>query len=114
MVRSFYTDTVTRLRATVVTDDRNNSAPDWSVAVASSLVITGCRVQPVSSEEFMENRSGSRVDYRLLTPPGSDITFLDRVTFSGLTFEVVGDPRAHRSPSGVASHDEVLLRRMTG
>lgn len=112
MTRSFYTDSVTRLRATTTTNARNDVVLSW--VTPSSLAIAGCRVQPISSEEVMVNRYESDVRFRLLAPLGSDVTFLDRITYAGVTYEVAGAPEPHRSPTGSASHDEIPLRKVSG
>lgn len=112
MTRSFYTDSVTRQRAAVTTDARNNDELDWTSP--TTLSITGCRVQPISSTEVMENRYESDVHFRLLAPLGSDVTFLDRIVYGSTTYEVAGAPESHRSPTGAASHDEIPLRLVTG
>lgn len=112
MVRSFYTDSVTRQRATLTADARNNEEAVWTSP--SSATITGCRVQPISSDELMENRYESDVRFRLLAPLGSDVTFMDRIVYSGTTYEVAGAPEPHRSPTGAANHDEIPLRLVTG
>lgn len=114
MVRSFYNQTVTRLRPATADDGHGNTAIDWSLAPASSLSITGCRLQPLSSDEVMENRFESDVRFRLLAPYGSDVAFRDRVTVAATTYEVAGAPLSHNSPTGVAQHDEILLRLVTG
>jgi len=111
-VRTFYTDTVTRQRASLVDDGYGNLTPSWVAPATSS--IAGCRWQPVSSEEVLGNRDGSEIVARLLAPSDADIASRDRVVFGGVTFEVDGEPLRHRSPSGVAAHAEVLLRRFDG
>lgn len=112
MTRSFYTDTVTRQRAVPTADDRNNEELNWTTPATVS--ITGCRVQPLSSLEVMDNRYESDVTFRLLAPLGSDVTFLDRIVYGSTTYEVAGAPLSHRSPSGAAQHDEIPLRLVTG
>lgn len=112
MTRSFYTDVVTRQRASTVDDGHGNLVEDWTSP--AELSIPGCRVQPLSSEEILLHRqSGVEVTRRLLAPLGSDILPTDRVVF-GATFEVAGSPNGFRSPSGVAAHDEILLRGFDG
>lgn len=113
MTRSFYTDTVTRRRAPLADDGHGNEAPDWDGEIGTAT-ITGCRVQPIDAEEVMANRFESHTTHRLLAPLGSDVTFLDEIVYSGVTYEVTGNPRSHRSPSGVAAHDEIGLKRVTG
>lgn len=112
MTRSFYTDTVVRQRATTVDDGHGNLVEDWTAP--NELSIPGCRVQPLSSEEILLHReAGLEVTRRLLAPFGSDVLASDRVVF-GDTYEVGGEPSGFRSPSGVAAHDEILLRRFDG
>jgi hypothetical protein len=113
VTRTFYTDTVTRQRAQTSTDARNNVGPDWSLTPVS-VTLTGCRVQPISSDEVMDNRYESDVRFRLLAPLGSDVTFLDRIVYGTTTYEVAGAPEPHRSPLGSANHDEIPLRRVSG
>jgi len=111
-VRSFYTDTVTRQRAAWVDDGYGNVTEDWSDP--DELAITGCRVQPLSSEEILEHRqAGLEVQKRLLAPYGADILPTDRVVFVE-TYEVEGERADHRSPKGNAAHSEILLRRFDG
>lgn len=112
MTRSFYQDTVSRQRATLEDDGYGNLTENWTTP--DVLAITGCRVQPLSSKEVLEYRqAGLEVTKRLLAPLGADIRHMDRIVF-GETYTVANDPAGYRSPSGVAAHAEVLLRRFDG
>lgn len=111
MVRSFYTDDVTRVRAPLADDGHGNDAPDWDNAATSTL--SGCRFQPISVDEALEHRFEAHIEARLLGPSGMDVTFLDRITYGGVTYEVVGPPMSNRSPTGAAAHTELLLRRVS-
>lgn len=113
MSRTFYAESVTRQRAPLSDDGRGNTIPNWSGTLSTST-ITGCRVQPLTSEELVENRYASDVTFRLLAPYGSDITYLDRIVAAEGTFEVWGEPESHKSPTSAAAHDEVMLRRVDG
>ena len=113
MTRSFYTDTVTRLRAPLVDDGHGNMTENWDEPASAD--IWGCRVQPLSSAEVLEHRqAGLEVTKRLLAPYASGVLSTDRIVFAGVTYEVGDDPANHRSPSGAAAHDEILLRRFDG
>lgn len=113
-MRTFYTDTVTRLRPQTRSDAHNpDPVVDWSLTPTSSS-ITGCRFQPVSTNEDLRLREGVEVNARLLGPVGIDLTDQDRVTFDGATYEVVGDPLKHRGPMGNTAHSETMLRRFDG
>ena len=111
-MRSFYTDTVTRQRALLVDDGYGNQVEDW--ASPATVLLSECRWQPLSSKEVLESRSGSEITARLMAPLDVDIAPRDRIVYSGVTYEVEGEPLRHRSPSGVAAHAEVLLRRFDG
>lgn len=112
MTRSFYTQSGQRLRATTVTNARNDDVLSW--ANPSSVTISNVRLQPISVEEIRETRTGEVVTHRLLCPVGSDILRNDRWVQSGVTYEVDGDGLTFTSPSGAAEHMEVRLRRVLG
>lgn len=113
-MRTFYTDSVTRVRPQTTTDAHNPvAAVDWTLTPVSST-LTGCRFQPVSTSEDLRLREGVEVNARLLGPLDLDLTAQDRIVFDGLTYEVVGEPLNHRGPVGNVAHVEVLLRRFDG
>lgn len=113
-MRSFYTDSVTRVRPQTGTDAHNPVASiDWSLTAVEST-LTGCRFQPVSTVEDLRLRDGVEVNARLMGPVDMDLTAQDRVEYGGLVYEVVGEPLAHRGPYGTTAHVEVLLRRFDG
>jgi hypothetical protein len=113
-VRSFYTDTVTRLRPQLVSDAHNpDPEPDWTVEPVE-VDLTGCRFQPISSTEELNLRDGVEVNARLLGPVSIDLAKSDRIRFDGDTFEVVGEPLAMRGPYGNTAHSETMLRRFDG
>ena len=58
MLPSWATDTVTRLRATVITQ-RGSEIPDWTNP--DSLEITGCSMQPAGCR-FQQNRNTTNTD----------------------------------------------------
>lgn len=115
MTRTFYTDTVTRLRPQTSTDAHNPTAvfPDWTKTPASTT-LAGVRFQLVGSEEEINLRFGVRVDARLFAPENTDIDPQDRITYGGVTYEVVGEPIVHRGPTGAAAHSETRLRVFRG
>lgn len=114
MSRSFYDETWTRQRAPLAADGHGNTAPNWSGTLVTAT-ITGCRLQPISADELMENRFESDVRWRLLAPYGSSVTYLDRmVSPAGTTYEVAEAPLSFNSPGGSAKHDEIMLRIVTG
>ncbi len=113
-MRSFYTDTVARLRPQTSSDAHNpDPTVDWSLTPTESS-LTGCRFQPVSTSEDLDLRDGVEVNARLFGPLTLDLTEQDRVVFDGATYEVVGEPLRMRGPLGNTAHTEVLLRRFDG
>lgn len=113
MVRSFYDETWTRQRAPLADDGHGNSAPNWAGTLSTSSIV-GCRLQPLEADELMENRFESDVHNRLLAPYQSDVTYLDRmVSPTSVVWEVAEPPQSFNSPTGVARHDEIMLRRVT-
>jgi hypothetical protein len=113
-VRTFYTDTVVRLRPQTSADAHNPVAlPDWTLAPTETS-LTGCRFQPVSTSEDLRLRDGVEVNARLLGDVGMDLTRQDRVIFDSAVYEVVGEPLRFRGPIGNVAHVEVLLRRFDG
>lgn len=112
MVRSFYNQTGARLRGVVTTDDRNDEVLDWTTP--DSLTVTGVRLQPLKSDEIRPTRTGETTTHRLLAPLGTDVLLADRWLQDGITYEVEGDATGQTSPTGVAEHAEILLRRTRG
>lgn len=109
MTRSFYTDTITRVRAGITASTHGGTREDW--AAATRRPIPGCRVQALTATE-REGRSG--VTHRLLGPLRIDLSAADRVEYTdprGTTrvYQVVGEPLWHRGPTGAVSHTETEL-----
>ena len=111
-MRSFYTQSGVRQRATTSTDARNDTVLSWSAP--SELAISGVRLQPLKSDEIRPGFSGEIVTHRLLADFRVDILFRDRWVQDGVTYEVDGSPRQQHSPTGVASHAEIFLRVVNG
>lgn len=114
-MRSFYTDTVTRLRPQTSTDAHNPSVsfPDWTKTPASAS-LSNVRFQMVGTDEEINLRFGVRVDARVFASATVDIDPQDRIQYGGVTYEVVGEPLVHRGPTGAASHSETRLRVFLG
>lgn len=108
---SFATDVITRLRAPFVTDSYGNHVLDWSTP--AELTITGCRVQPLQSNEYTTDSERIAVRLRTFAPAGSDVTGVDRIRFNGIDYSVDGDPLAWSSPTGGLAHLEFFIERVT-
>lgn len=94
-----YGETVTRLRATAITDPYSGEQTglDWSSP--SELEIAGCAVASGGSlEPLQDARNAVDSDFDVLAPFGADVRAADRLVVRGLTCEVAGRPFDWRSP----------------
>ena len=112
MLPTFAHDTVTRLRPGTKTE-RGSSVPDWTKA--TSLVITGCSMQPSSTSLSDDGRVlGISDSYTCYLPPGADVKAGDRIRFNSLDYTINGDPRVWHSATGRVSHITLQLERWEG
>lgn len=113
-VVSFGRKTVTRLRATTVVE-RGDTIQVWTSP--STLDVSGCVFQPIPSEEILRDRTNRDAvirRWRLITPPGVDITEYDRVRVDAVDYEVDGFIQRWVGPTGALAHDEIELKRVDG
>ena len=112
MLPSWATDTVTRLRAAVITQ-RGSEIPDWTNP--DSLEITGCSMQPAGTTLTQDGRiQGTSDGYTCYLPPGADVLAGDRIQYNGKTYAIIGEPRAWASPTGRVSNTQLQLERWYG
>lgn len=111
-----YPESVTVLRAPLVTDRYGKQVRDW--VHAEETVVEGVQVQPSESSEPVEvGRASVVTGMRLLTPIGTDLDLLrtDRVRWAGDVWLVDGDVARHKRPTtGAVHHVEAMLRRVAG
>ena len=115
MTVSFKTQTVTVVRAPLVTDRYNAQVRDW--ANATSTPLTDCRVQPLAASGGLiiePGRDAVVTRWKLLAPDGADVLASDRIVWQGKTYEVDGDVELWSSPTGSLAHVEGLLKRVEG
>jgi hypothetical protein len=113
-VVSFGRKTVTRLRATTAVE-RGDTVYVWDSP--ATLDVAGCVFQPIPAEEIQrdrENRDAVIRRWRLITPPGVDITEHDRVRVDGTDYDVDGSVQRWVGPTGALAHDEIELKRVDG
>lgn len=92
-----YGETVTRLRAPLVTNAYNAQERNWSAA--TSTPIDGWGVDDSASLEPADaHRELVETDCVLYRPEAADVQASDRVICRGRTYEVVGDPATWRHP----------------
>ena len=112
MLHSWCDDTVTVLRAPVVTAGMR-SERDWSQA--ASHTVSGCSLQPAgTSTAFGTVDAVSGADATLYAPPSSDIVEGDRIEFGGVVYVVDGIPYAWKSPTGRVSSKQARLKKWAG
>lgn len=115
-MRHPFGETVTRLRATAVTDPYSGEATDLSWDAPAELAIPGWAVEPRPSSEPTQDARNSVVSgYTLYGDPGADITSADRVRVRGEVFEVEGDVAVWRNPFNGANPGVVIqTKRVDG
>ncbi len=111
MIPSFARQSVTRIRPGVKTV-RGSDIPDWDNA--TSLVISGCSVQPAATEMSQDGRVLGILDgMTAYLPPGADVQEGDRIVYDGETYVLDGAPRVWEAAFNL-SHVQIRLRRWSG
>ena len=111
MIPSFARQSVTRIRPGVKTV-RGSDIPDWENA--TSLVISGCSVQPAATEMSQDGRVLGILDgMTAYLPPGADVQEGDRIVYDGETYVIDGAPRVWEAAFNL-SHVQIRLRRWSG
>lgn len=109
-LQSLLVHDVTILTAAASTSRYGDSEPDW--ATAASAAVKGWISQRSTSEDT-DHRTAEISDWILYLDTGTTITAANRVTWSGITFEVAGPVNPAWSPRG-EHHLEVPLRVVDG
>ena len=111
MIPSFARQSVTRIRPGVKTV-RGSDLPDWENA--TSLVISGCSVQPAATEMSQDGRVLGILDgMTAYLPPGADVQEGDRIIYGNDTYVLDGAPRVWEAAYNL-SHVQIRLRRWSG
>lgn len=112
MLPSWANDTVTRLRATTITQ-RGSEIPDWTGP--DRLEIHGCSMQPAGTSLTQDGRVQATADgYTCFLPPGADVLAGDRIEYAGKVYTINGEPRIWQSPTGAVSSTQLQLERWYG
>lgn len=100
--------TITLLRATERPSDYGNNVElDWTDAASAD--VSGCSVQPASSDEFTIDRDTFTTRLVVYTPADVDVLSRDRIVWQGDTYDIDGD--VLRWEFGALSHVVINLRR---
>jgi len=112
MLPNWASDTVTILRPAETTS-RGSTIFDW--ARATQTTVNGCSVQPASTSLSQDGRVLGIADgWTAYIPPETDVKAGDRVAFNGDIYEINGEPRKWKSPSGKVTHIQLNLQRWSG
>lgn len=112
MPLSFFTDTVTVLRAPL-RSTRGTAVRDWANAVAHE--VDRCQVTAAATSQDRDGRVVQVADRRTLRAPyDADIQEGDRVVYEGRTYEVDGEVFHSKSPTGRVSTTRCALARWEG
>lgn len=112
MLPSWANDTITRLRAAIITQ-RGSEIPDWTNP--DRLTIHGCSMQPAGTSLTQDGRvQGTTDGYTCYLPPGADVIAGDRIEYGGNVYTINGEPRVWQSPTGWVSNTQLQLERWYG
>lgn len=109
-------ETVTRLRATSVTDGYGNEGVlSWDAPTELAIYHVGVEPRP-SSENQRDARNAVTSGFTLyITDTAADVTPLDRMRVRGRVYQVQGEPALWRSPfTGWAPGLVVQVDRVEG
>lgn len=104
-------------RQAVTIVHRTDGPPDAlgvPTRVETETAVTGCSVQPLSTDEQLSDVDEVITRWRLYAPAGLPMTAIDAVIFDGARYEIDGDPQTWSDLGGRPHHVECYLRRATG
>jgi hypothetical protein len=104
--------TITRKRYPLIDDGHGGQYSDRSVDPAV-LVIRGCDAQPGATQEDLQNRDGSLIQWTVQAPGHPDVIATDDVELFGTDYAVDGKP-APWPGSPAVKHLLILLKTWEG
>lgn len=110
-VLPFTTDTVTIVRAALVSDAYNNRIRDWEHATRTPVRAV---VDGTATTETTDGLDQTDTTYRCYLPPDTAVTAQDRLEWEGLVLEVAGEPIPRKGPSAALDHIQVDGRLISG
>ena len=112
MLPSWFRQTITRVRPGVKTS-RGSEIPDWDNV--DSLVISGCSVQPSTTDLSQDGRVlGVSESFNVYMPSDADVLEGDHIIFNGEEYTIMGIPRPWISPTGGLSNTQITIERWDG
>jgi hypothetical protein len=114
MLPGFATQTITRVRppAKAAGAHGNTTKPNW--AAAGETAIAGCSVQPGGTQEILDHRDTTQIQWTIYAPGGTDILATDGVKIGGVLYQVKGEPARWTSATGALNHVVILLETWVG
>jgi hypothetical protein len=103
---------ITRKRYPLADDGHGSQAIDRS-ANPAVLVIPGCDVQPGATQEDLQNRDGTLVQWTVYAPGHPDVRSTDAVVWQGVEYAVEGEP-ARWPGSPAVKHTVIMLKTWEG
>ncbi|MEW2276717.1 hypothetical protein AB0936_03565 [Streptomyces cyaneofuscatus] len=103
MVLLFAPHAVTVVTKPTGVNPRGSSEADWTGA--ERVTVQG-QVEPAASSENRDARDQVASTFVVRLPPGTAVSFKDRLEWNGMTLEVTGDPLPW---SGLAPLDHIQL-----
>lgn len=88
-------------------DYGDQTVPDWGNV--QEHTVSGCSVQPAPAAENTVDRDTVITRWAVYAPPGADVTAVDRVLWSGATYEIDGEVLRWEFPP--LSHLQFTLHR---
>ena len=105
-------DTIIRIRPGTKTS-RGSTIPDWENL--DTLEIGGCSVQPASTGLSQDGRVlGISEGMTCFFPPETDIAAGDKIRYEGKEYQIIGEPKTWKSPTGRVSSIQASIERWAG
>lgn len=104
---SLLTDTVTRLRAPLVSGGYGNQSRDWANATSTDYP---AHVSSVSSTEDIVNQQQTVTRWKCTVGPDADLEATDRIVWRQNTYDIDGDVQSANGMRGL-HHQRVVLMR---
>jgi hypothetical protein len=107
----FATETLVRERPRRVDNGHGGFEDDWSEP--DTLELFGS-VDPGASDEVLQNRDGTLIQWTVYLDGSPDVLSTDRVQYNGHTYAIDGEPAGWNSPIDILDHRVLLLKRWEG
>lgn len=119
MLPSWANQTITRIRPTWF-KERGSQKANYDNP-ASLLIVEGCILEPVASQDARGDREATLFEYHLMLPPESDLLATDLVVegalslagypaFVGVKYGVHGNPARVKAPMGLTDYIDCRVR----